>query len=127
MKQTLFDNGGSSTSSISHVYRSTDNGVSWHRDASAELPTSMAFHQAVVFNDAIWLFYKNKAYTYDEQNTQWVERGFIPAHSNGFDYQVTEFRGRLWMTGGDKTPYALLVSEDGLIWNNVKQLQIEFP
>lgn len=109
-----------------NVFMSEDNGVSWQ--ASSDLPEAMKNHKAINYKGTVWLFNKNSLYSYNEENDQWLSRGAV-AHQSATseNYQVVEFKGRLWMTGGLNAEDKLFVSDDAINWYSFKPVTVEFP
>lgn len=112
---------------LADVYSSDNNGATWQLNSAAELPEAMDGHQAINFKGKIWLFNKNKVYSFNENTSQWIDRGTTPNSAYAIDHQVVEFKNRLWMTGGSRNPEQLYVSEDAVNWYQAKTVTIEFP
>lgn len=115
------------STSLAKTFVSIDNGITWQENATANLPEAMDGHQAINFKGKAWLFNKNKAYSFDESSSLWVDRGTILNASTARDHQVVAYKGLLWMTGGSENPNQLYVSDYGAEWYLAKPVSVKFP
>ena len=124
---TLFIMGGTDLKfnrAINNVFYSTNNGISWSNGVS--LPQPMNLHRAVFFNNKIWVFYYHGVYSLALGATDWTqETTDFPGRYQG--YEITEFKGKLWMTGGYRHGDIIYTSENGTDWRQFQHATLTFP
>lgn len=109
---------------LNSVFYSTNKGVSWNN--GAPLPARMNDHRAVFFNNKMWVFNFHVVYSLALGAPAWVqETTNFPGRYSG--YEITEFKGKLWMTGGHNHGDIMYTSENGTDWRQFQHATITFP